>query len=245
MFCVGKVIVIASGKGGTGKSTTTAALACALSKMGKYVVCIDADSELRNLDLCLGLSDAAVLDYGDVLSGNTTLENALISCEAYPTLRFLAAPVSPIDGALEKLLPALKEKFDYALIDCPGGLGTVVHEAAKLSDMAIVVANADVCSHRDAARTAQIFASLGLPSKLLVNRVSNGFLRKTAGTLDDTIDYVGLRLIGYIPEDKAVSLSLAAGKPLLSYSSRGAAAAYMRVARRLNGENVPLRRQRI
>lgn len=242
---MGKVIVIASGKGGTGKSTTAAALACALSKLGKRVICIDADAGFRNLDLCLGLSDAAVLDYGDVISGSSTLENAIIACEAYPNLSFLAAPVEPMEGTPAELIPELKEDYDYCLIDCPGGLDSVICETAKLSDMAIIVATPDVCSHRDASRIAQRFVSLGLPSKLLVNRVSPSLLRRTSCTLDDTIDDVGLRLIGYIPEDKAVSLSLAAGKPLLSYSGRGAAAAYMRIARRLNGENVPLRRQKI
>lgn len=244
MFGVGKVIMIASGKGGTGKSTTAAALACALSKTGKRVVCIDADAELRNLDLCLGLSDSAVLDYGDIISGNAALETVLTPCSGYSSLYFLPAPLKPLSGALHRLVPELKANFDYCLIDCPAGLGNMVMEAAEVSDMAILVANTDVCSHRDAARASQILAEKGLPSRLLINRVSRRFLRRSSATLDDTIDEVGVRLIGYIPEDESVSLSLSAGKPLLTYSSRGAAAAYLRVARRINGESVPLRRQR-
>ena len=239
---MGKVILVASGKGGTGKSTTTAALACAMSELGHRVVCLDADVELRNLDLCLGLSDCAIMDYGDVLAGRCSLEDALTPSRGFSSLFLLAAPVElPKDGA-ETLIPSLTKDFDYCLLDCPGGLNTASHWA-PWADLALVVATTDPCSQRDAARAAQVLAEHGLEkARLLINRVSRRFLRSTEATLDDTIDSVGLQLIGYVPEDQSVAFALASGKPLLSLSRRGAAAAYRRIAKRLDGQTVPLRR---
>ena len=239
---MGKVILVASGKGGTGKSTTTAALACALSELGHRVVCLDADVELRNLDLCLGLSDCAMMDYGDVLAERCRMEDALTPSREFPSLFLLAAPVEPPQGGAEILLPALTKNFDYCLLDCPGGLNTA-SQWALWADLALVVATTDPCSQRDAARAAQVLAEHGLDkARLLINRVSRRFLRSTEATLDDTIDSVGLQLIGYVPEDQSVALALASGKPLLSLSRRGAAAAYRRIAKRLDGQSVPLRR---
>ena len=239
---MGMVILVASGKGGTGKSTTTAALACALSELGRRVVCLDADVELRNLDLCLGLSDCAIMDYGDVLAERCPLEDAMTPSREFSSLFLLAAPVEPPESGAETLLPLLTEDFDYCLLDCPGGLNTASQWAPR-ADLALVVATTDPCSQRDAAKAAQVLAEHGLKkARLLINRVSRRFLRNTDATLDDTIDSVGLQLIGYVPEDQSVTLALAAGKPLLSLSRRGAAAAYRRIAKRLDGQSVPLRR---
>jgi len=237
---MGKVILVASGKGGTGKSTSTAALACALAELGRSVVCLDADTELRNLDLCLGLSDTAITDYGDVLAGRCSLEDALIPSREFPALSMLAAPVEASQSGAESLLPQLRKDHDYCLLDCPGGLSTAA-QWAPLADLALVVATPDPCSQRDAARAAQVLAEHGLTqARLIVNRVSRRFLRSTSATLDDTIDLVGLQLIGYVPEDASVSLALAQGLPLLTLSRRGAAAAYRRIARRVDGQRVPL-----
>ena len=239
---MGKVILVASGKGGTGKSTTTAALACGLAELGHSVVCLDADVELRNLDLCLGLSDSALMDYGDVLSGRCNLEDALTPSREFPTLSLLAAPVEPPMSGAEGLIPRLRATFDYCLLDCPGGLSTAARWAS-LSDLALIVATPDPCSQRDAARAAQALSREGLEkARLIINRVSRRFLRSTAATLDDTIDLVGLQLIGYVPEDPGVSLALAQGTPLLARSGKGAAAAFRRISRRLDGQHVPLRR---
>ncbi len=239
---MGKVILVASGKGGTGKSTSAAALACALTELGRKVVCLDADAELRNLDLCLGLSDCAVMDYGDVLAGRCSIADALTPSREYPALSLLAAPLEPAEGCAEALIPALTQDFDYCLLDCPGGL-SAASQWAPWADLALVVAATDPCSQRDAARAAQVLDEHGLhTARLLINRVSRRFLRSAQATLDDTIDSVGLQLIGYVPEDQSVALALAMGKPLLTLSRRGAAAAFRRIARRLDGQSVPLRR---
>ncbi|MBR4703763.1 MAG: P-loop NTPase [Oscillospiraceae bacterium] len=238
------VIAVLSGKGGTGKSTAAAALSCALSELGRSVVCVDADTELRNADLCLGLGDRALLDYGDVLEGRCSLEDALLPLPDFPRLRLLAAPPQRRPGSLEELIPQLEGQLDYCVVDCPGGLGDTVAEAACLAQRAIVVATADPCSHRDGERTAQLLRSALCPEGLLlINRVRPRQLKAMGITLDDSIDLIGLRLLGYVPEDERVPLALGAGRPLLAEDRRprrGAAAAFRRIARRLDGQSVPL-----
>ena len=113
---MGTVIAILSGKGGTGKSTAAAALACGLSELGRSVVCVDADAELRNLDLCLGLSDEALLDYGDVLAGRCSLDKALAAPAGFPSLRLLPAPQEPAEEGLADLCAQLRERFDYCIL---------------------------------------------------------------------------------------------------------------------------------
>lgn len=241
---MGKVVAVLSGKGGTGKSTAAAALACALSELGRSVVCVDADAELRNLDLCLGLGDHALLDYGDVLNGNCELDKALVASPDFPGLSLLAAPQEPVQSGFSELIAALKERFDFCLIDYPGGLRGIVTEAAELSDLILMVVTADPCSHRDAERTAQLLRECGCREvRLLMNRVSEKLLAARTATLDDSIDQVGLRLIGYVPEDPGVILALSEGIPLLKYGKRrrGAAAAFRRIAKRIDGQKAPIR----
>jgi len=239
------VIAILSGKGGTGKSTAAAALACALCELGRRVVCIDADAELRNLDLCLGMGDQALLDYGDVLSGRCDLSKALTPSADFPELSLLAAPQEPVPGGLGQLLPELRTRFDYCILDYPGGLGAYVSEAAALADRVLVVTTADPCSHRDAERTAQRLRREGAKDlRLIINRVDPRLLRSCGATLDDSMDRVGLQLLGYVPDDLHVPLALTALKPLLATddrSRRGAAAAFRRIAKRLEGLRVPIR----
>ncbi len=242
---MGAVIAVLSGKGGTGKSTAAAALACGLSELGRSVLCVDADAELRNLDLCLGLSDEALLDYGDVLAGRCSAEKAMISPTAFPLVKLLPAPQELSPEGLEGLIAPLREQFDYCILDYPGGLKSSAQEAARLADKALVAATADPCSHRDAERVAQLLrAEKGPEAFLLMNRVSPRLLKAMDITLDDSMDRIGLRLVGYVPEDPRVPLALNAGKTLLETDRRpvrGAAAAFRRIARRLDGQRVPIR----
>ena len=125
---MGKIIAVVSGKGGTGKTTFTSCIGFALASMGKKVLCLDCDISLRNLDLALGLSDSALMDFSDVLSGRCTLEQAVVSHPKYPSLFLLAAPlaydgfrVEPEQAAA--LMGAIRESFDFCLVDAPAGLG--------------------------------------------------------------------------------------------------------------------------
>ena len=240
---MGAVIAVLSGKGGTGKTTAAAALACGLGELGRRVLCVDADAELRNLDLCLGLCDEALLDYGDVLAGRCSPEKAMVSPAAFPLVKLLPAPPAPVEGMAD-LVSSLREDFDYCILDYPGGLKPA-QEAARLADKAVVAATADPCSHRDGERLAQLLrAEKGPEAFLLMNRVSPRLLKAMDLTLDDSMDRVGLRLLGYVPEDPRVPLALNAGKPLLETDRRpvrGAAAAFRRIARRLDGQRVPIR----
>ena len=163
-----------------------------------------------------------------------------------PTLKLLSAPPEAGEQGPEGLVARLRESFDYCLMDYPGGLDSAAQAAAALADRVLVVATTDPCSHRDAEKTAQVLRREGAADiYLLMNRVKPRLLSAAGLTLDDSMDRVGLRLIGYVPEDPRVSLALNAGKPLLAADRRplrGAAAAFRRIAKRLDGQRVPIRK---
>ena len=134
---MGKIIAVASGKGGTGKTTFTANTALALAAMGQRVLCLDCDITLRNLDLALGLSDSAVMDFSDVLEGRCTLAEAAVSHRKYPTLSLLAAPLAPVGArfslnAMQTLAQTIRRQYDYCFIDAPAGLGQGFQLAAAV-----------------------------------------------------------------------------------------------------------------
>ncbi len=240
----GIVIVVTSGKGGTGKTSVTAGVGAALAALDRKVLCLDADLCLRNLDLCMGLSDQAVLDFSDVLSGACTLEQAAVPHPTRSGLALLAAPfrlkTAPDEAAFGKLLDTIREQYDFCLIDSPAGLDTGFHLAGVHADRGLVVATGDASSLRDAQRAAEELRSLGVTElHLVVNRVRKSLLRRMALTVDDAMDQTALPLLGLIPEDDAVPLANNAGR-LLTPTRRGAAAAYRNIARRLCGESVRL-----
>jgi len=245
------MITLLSGKGGTGKTTATAALGCALSELGYRVIAVDGDAEFRNLDLFLGLEGVNGRAYSDVVSGSCRLEEAIVAPAAFPGLHFLSAPPEPTEEGLAPLLPVLRHCYDYCLIDCPGGMGRLIRETAPGADLVLVVATADPSSHRDGARIAQALQGQDRNSiRFIVNRVRPRMLKAQGLTLDDSIDKLGIQIIGYVPEDDKVTLSLSAGRPLLAGSSAGkergrgkgrdAASAFRRIARRITGERVPI-----
>ena len=244
---MGKVIAITSGKGGTGKTTSTAALASCLAYLGYRTVCVDGDVGLKNLDLALGLADAAAMDFSDVLSGRVELEDAVVPHPDIRNLCLLSAPVSltpeeipPADMA--RLKRRLRDAYDYVLIDAPAGIGTGFRLCAADADMAIVVSGGEPASLRDAERTTAELFALGLEDvRLLVNRYSRRLLRWTASTIDDYIDHVGARLVGIVSEDSSVSKAAALETALVLCDSR-AAFQYLRIARRITGEKVPVGR---
>lgn len=242
---MGKVIVIASGKGGTGKTTTAAALSSALAVKKYRVLCIDADVGLKNLDLSLGLSEMALPDFCDVIDGRFSLRDAAVQHPSVPFLHFLSAPslISPREIDPEKmreLLEGARRSFDFCIIDSPAGIGAGFRLAAEFADCAIVITTSDASSCRDVQRTVMELRALGIEDiSLIVSRIRPRLLKKSSQNIDDIVDTVGARLLGLVPEDRSVILSANKGIPLINYTSAGAAAAYSRIAGRLLGESIP------
>ena len=242
---MGKIIAVASGKGGTGKTTFTANTALALAAMGQRVLCLDCDITLRNLDLALGLSDRALMDFSDVLAARCTLEQAVVTHEKYPSLDLLTAPMADKPLALTvrqlaALAREIRETYDWCLMDAPAGLGQGFKMAACMADQVIVVTTTDISAMRDAQRTAMELSAFPANAvHLVVGRVSRKTLRALHTTIDDAIDTAGLPLLGVIPEDEDVPYCLNRGL-VLRDRNYYAARAYENIAKRIMGRKVPL-----
>lgn len=238
-------IAITSGKGGTGKTSLTGGVGSCLAALGNKVLCIDMDVGLRNLDLSLGMSDRALMDFTDVLSGRTTLEKAAVPHPVIQGLYLLTAPLTePRDiireDALRVFLQGAKEQFDYILMDAPAGLGLGFRLSVCAADRAIVVSTTDASALRDAQRTVTELSRTLQSLHLVVNRVQPRLLRQLHSTIDDAMDAAGLPLLGVVPEDAQVMLAANRGEPLILMARYGAARAYLNIARRLTGLRVPL-----
>ena len=242
---MGKIIAVVSGKGGTGKTTFTANVGFALASMGKKVLCLDCDITLRNLDLALGLSDSALMDFSDVMSGRCTLEEAVVSHPKYPSLFLLAAPLvfggfSVEPEQVTALMSQIRESFDYCLVDAPAGLGQGFCMATQEADHVMVVTTTDVTALRDAQRTVmELDRFPNGKVHLIVNRVAKKLLRQLHTTIDDAMDAAGLPLLGVVPEDADIPKCLNQGTPLRD-DNFYAARAYYNIAKRIAGYKAPL-----
>lgn len=245
----GQCIAVVSGKGGTGKTSFTAGVGATLARSGKQVLCLDCDVGLRNLDLALGLTDRALMDFSDVAQGRCPLGGAVVEHPDLPGLFLLTAPVRsrgrPVsEEQMAQLLWEVRQRFDYCLLDAPAGLGTGFLLATAAADRCVVVTTSDASSLRDAQHTVMELERFGTGRlHLVVNRVRKKLLRSMHATIDDAIDKAGLPLLGVVPEDDALPLSLNRGVPLLLASSQSAAScAYRNIAKRIQGQRVPLLR---
>lgn len=242
---MGEIISILSGKGGTGKTTICAAVAVSLARLGKQVLCIDADIGLRNLDIALGMSEQSVAAFTELLRGDYTLADAAAH-PSLPNLRLLTAPVRETADAIDPdaflhLLEQARAEFDFCLIDAPAGIGPGFQLASRFADRCLIVSTSDPASMRDAGRTADLLTLAGNVGLLLiVNRVSPRMFTRMKLTVDDIMDNVGLPLIGLVPEDRHVPLAAAQGVALPFSTRTGAAEACRRIACRLSGEPLPL-----
>jgi septum site-determining protein MinD len=245
---MGKTIVVTSGKGGTGKTTTVGAVAACLAALGNRTLCLDCDVGLKNLDITLGLSEFPVADFSDVIHGTTALKDACTEHPEIKNLWYLGAPseLTPeeIDaGGMVKLMDEIREEFDYCLIDSPAGIGAGFRLATVSADMAIVVCTGDTSSMRDGQKVVAALMDNGYTDiRLLVNRVRPKLFKKVMATVDDIIDTVGARLIGIIGEDEGVIIAANKERPLVLYEDKLAAEQFLRVAMRITGEKVPLKR---
>ena len=244
---MGTVIAITSGKGGTGKTSITGGIAASLALMGRRVLCIDMDIGLRNLDISLGLSDRALMDFSDVALGRCPLARAAVEHPDLKGLALLSAPMTMPDGltaeAVQTFLQEARGSWDYVLIDAPAGLGTGFRLAVCGADRALVIATNDASSLRDAQRTAAELDELKTVH-LVMNRVQTKLMRKLRTTIDDAMNAAGLPLIGVVPEDPQVILCANLGRPLTTRGRRGAALACWNIAQRLEGQRIPVMRFR-
>lgn len=244
---MGTSIVLTSGKGGTGKTTCTAAIGSYLALAGHRTLCVDCDAALRNLDIVLGLSDRVLWDFIDVAEGRTELDAALTPHPKLERLFFLSAPVDlvehPDGAALERMMEELRDRFEFVLLDSPAGIGPGFRLAASMAETAYIVSTCDSSSLRDGQRTAWELRDMGITElRLLINRVRPRALRRIDRTLDDVIDSVGARLLGVISEDPSVGECGSLQTPLPLYGARKAAKQFKDIAARVAGERVKLGR---
>ncbi len=237
-------VAITSGKGGTGKTSFTGGVGSCLAALGQRVLCVDMDVGLRNLDINLGLTDRAVMDFTDVLSGRCELKLAATAHPDIQGLHLLTAPMT-LEGyvteeAMATLVARAKEDFDFILMDCPAGLGEGFRLAAAAADRGVVVSNTDPSALRDAQRTVVALSPKLETLHLVMNRVQPKLIRKLHTSIDEAMNTAGLPLLGVIPEDPQVTLAAAQGKPLILTTGKGAAIAYLNIAKRLLGQHVPL-----
>ena len=239
------VIAVTSGKGGTGKTSLVGAVGSCLAALGHPTLCIDMDVGLRNLDLALGVSDRALMDFTDVVEGRCPLEKAVVKHPQIDGLYILTAPYtlpqSVTEDGTNALLRQARETFRYILLDSPAGLGPGFSLAVCGCDRAIVVSTADASALRDAQRTVTELTRRGVEEiQLVVNRVQRKLLKKLGATIDDAMNTAGLPLLGVVPEDPQVSLAANQGYPLIIKASKGAAIGYRNIALRIEGRRVPV-----
>lgn len=241
------IISVTSGKGGTGKTTVAAAIGTCLAAMGKKTLCADMDFALPNLDISLGISTLPIMDLGDAVLGRCALEDACIAHPKVENLYLMSGATVNDAGKLtmqgiEKLLEEITGAFDYTIIDSPAGLGEELKYSSAFADMALVVSTLDATSLRDAQRTVMELDSLGVEQiYLIANRVRSKVLKRAASDIDDMIDYVGVPLIGLVPEDSEVLFASAKGESLILTSYKKASQAFARITRRILGEKIPLK----
>jgi septum site-determining protein MinD len=242
----GKVIVVTSGKGGVGKTTTSANIGMGLAIRGRKVVLIDADIGLRNLDVVLGLENRIVYNLIDVVEGNCKIRQALIKDKRYDKLHLLPAAQTKEKDAVKPeqmitLCDELRLDYDYILIDCPAGIEHGFKNAIAAADEAMIVTTPDVSAVRDADRIIGLLEAHEIEDKcLIINRVRPEMVRRgDMMSVEDVKDILGVELKGVIPDDQTIIVSTNRGEPAVIDNSSRAGHAYRNIVARLEGETVP------
>lgn len=243
----GRVIVITSGKGGVGKTTTNANIGTALARAGKKVVMIDTDLGLRNLDLLLGLENRIVYTIVDVVEERCKLKQALVKDKKNPNLCLLAAAqtrdkTAVTEEQLKDICEELKKDFDFILVDCPAGIEQGFQNAVAGASEAIVVTTPEMSAVRDADRIIGLLESREeiKSYKLLLNRVRPNLIKSNdMMSVEDVVEILSADLIGIIPEDTGIITSTNKGEPIVNDEKSLAGKAYSNVAKRIIGEDVP------
>lgn len=241
-----RVIVITSGKGGVGKTTTTANIGAGLAETGSKVLLIDTDIGLRNLDVVMGLENRIVYDLVDVVEGRCRIAQALIKDKRCSNLSLLPAAqirdkndVKP--EQMQILISSLREEFDFILIDCPAGIEQGFKNAIIAADEAIVVTTPEISATRDADRIIGLLEASGIKEpKLIVNRIRMEMVREgNMLSVEDMLDILAIKLLGVVPDDEAIVISTNKGEPLVYKGDTLAAKAYKNIVGRIKGEDIP------
>ncbi len=243
---VAKIVTFTSGKGGVGKTTATANIACAFAGMNKKVVCIDGDIGLRNLDVVLGLENRIVYDLVDIVEGRCRLRQAMIHDKRLENLYLIPAAqtrdksaISPSD--MVRLCDELRAEFDWVLIDSPAGIERGFRNAIAPADLVVIITNPEVSAVRDADRVIGLVeAEEKGPAKLILNRVNINLVKRgDMMNVEDVLELLAIPLVGVIPEDETVVVSTNRGQPVAIEGKSRAGQAFNNIAHRLNDEDVP------
>ncbi|RJQ30547.1 MAG: septum site-determining protein MinD [Peptococcaceae bacterium] len=244
---MGEVIVVTSGKGGVGKTTTTANIGAGLASMGKRVVMIDADIGLRNLDVVLGLENRIVYDLVDVTGGHCRTRQALIKDKRLEGLYLLPAAQTKDKTAvnpeqMRDLCNELQQEFDFIVIDCPAGIEQGFRNAIAGAEKAVVVTTPEVSAVRDADRIIGLLEASELREpKLIINRIRPKMVKHgDMMDIDDIIDILAIDLLGVIPEDEMVVVSTNRGELVILDQRSHSGQAYRNIVRRIVGEDIPM-----
>lgn len=243
----GKTIVITSGKGGVGKTTSAANIGTALAMEGNKVCLIDADIGLRNLDVVMGLENRIVYDIVDVVENNCRLEQAMIRDKRYDGLYLLPAAqtrdktsVTPFQ--MKEVIEKLKEEMDYVVVDSPAGIEQGFKNAIAGADRAIIVTTPEISAVRDADRIIGLLEAEGLRDpEVIINRIRADMVnRGDMMGIDDMIEILAINLIGIVPEDEGIVVSTNKGEPIALNDKAKAGKAYRNIASRIMGEDLPI-----
>lgn len=242
---MGEAIVITSGKGGVGKTTTSANIGTALALQGKHICLVDTDIGLRNLDVVMGLENRIIYDLVDAAEGRCRVQQALIRDKRFDCLHLLPAAQTSDKSAvsteqMKQMIEELKPDYDYVIIDCPAGIEQGYKNAVSGADQAIVVTTPDTSAVRDADRIVGLLEQEEMaPPKLVVNRVrpiNEGDMLD----VDDVVSTLAIDLLGMIVDDEEVLKAAHKGEPIVMNPNSRASLGYRNIARRILGESVPL-----
>ncbi|RST76206.1 septum site-determining protein MinD [Siminovitchia acidinfaciens] len=246
---MGEAIVITSGKGGVGKTTTSANLGTALALQGKKVCLIDTDIGLRNLDVVLGLENRIIYDLVDVVDGRCKPHQAIVKDKRFEDKLFLLPAAQTSDKTavtpeqMKTLVGDLKQDYDYVLIDCPAGIEQGFKNAVAGADKAVVVTTPEISAVRDADRIIGLLEKEENiePPKLIINRIRNRMMKEgEVLDVDEITQHLSIDLLGIVQDDEEVIKSSNQGEPIALNPNSKASIAYRNIARRILGESVPL-----
>lgn len=243
---LGEVIVVTSGKGGVGKTTTTATLGAALALKGKRTLVIDADIGLRNLDVILGLENRIVFNLVDVAKGACKPAQAIIKSKKSNNLYLL--PASQTDDKdvvneedFKNLLENYRREFHFILVDSPAGIEQGFRNACAGADRAIIVTTPEVSAIRDADRVIGLLGARGVEANLLINRIDFDLVKKgDMLSVKDVQDILGVELVGVVERDDNIIIAANTGEPVIYNSRSKAGQAFDRIAARICGEKIPI-----